>query len=109
MNIINNINGTIYFLDSFKDGLQEAFRIKQLSDNEFIIEKPFLIEKTKKSFWKTTTTKKVEWKEVDTKGRKLYLSRVNYYFNNLSQFKIYETKQKAIKWIEEYEKYPIIL
>lgn len=83
-------------------GISDKFRIVQNSDDEFVIEKLYKETETKGYlFWKKTYTLN-KWKKVCTKGYKRYNSGYS-----LQTFKTYKTLEKAIKWIEDYNKYPI--
>lgn len=85
---------TIYIVGNNK------FRIVQIHDLEFIIQKLYKKTITEGCLWweKTITTHK--WHRVDINGKK-------YNIENYDQFLIYNTLEKAIKWIEDYNKYPI--
>ena len=83
-------------------GISDKFRIVQNSDDEFIIQKLFKETETKGYLWWKKTSSWDEWKRVCTKGYK--------YFNigySLQKFKTYKTLEEAVKWIEDYNKYPI--
>ena len=43
-----------------------------------------------------------EWKRVDKNGHMYYK-----FCYRINDFKTYKTLEKAIKWIEDHEKYPI--
>lgn len=92
--------GTIYSV-----GISDKFRIVQNSDNEFIIQKLFKETETKGCLWWKKTSSWDEWKRVDKNGQKYYNS-IGYriHISNYEQFK---TLDEAIKWIEDYNKYPI--
>lgn len=83
-------------------GISDKFRIVQNSDDEFIIQKLFKETETKGYLWWKKTSSWDEWKRVCTKGHK------NFNFGySLQKFKTYSTLDDAIKWIKDYNKYPI--
>jgi len=88
---------TIYIV-----GVSDKFRIVQNRDNEFVIQKLFYRTQTKGYLWWKKTKILDKWKRVDKNGHIYYniLSKIN-------DFKTYKTLDKAIKWIEDYNKYPI--
>lgn len=103
MNKITNNNGTVYFMDSFSDGIQDAFRIKQLGDKRFIIERAFRIERKEGSLFRRKTIIEYKFIRVDVYGYKRVLNR---YFLYSQNFKEYKSIKKAEKWIKDFEKYP---
>jgi hypothetical protein len=89
-------------------GISDKFRVLQNSDEEFIIQKLFKETETKRDFlWWKKTSSWDEWKRVDENGQKYYY--IGYYIpiSNYCQFKTYKNLDKAIKWIYDYNKYPI--
>ena len=93
---------TIYFV-----GIRDRFRIKQISDNKFIIQKQFKETEAKGYLWWKDTHTWNEWKRVDKNGEKYYSRGRHIHISNANRFKTYKTLDKAIKWIEDYNKYPI--
>ena len=94
MEIEKTENFTIYKVDS------EKFRIVQESDKEFVIEKLCKNKETKGILWWKKTREWEVWRNVDIKG--------HFYFRySVQTFKKYKTLGKAIKWIQDYEKYPV--
>ena len=87
-------------------GVSGKFRIKQKSDNKFIIQKLFKKTQTKGCLWYKKTTTKEEWEDSDEYGREYFSYKYGLISNNHC-FKTYKTFNKAIKWIEDYNKYPI--
>lgn len=85
-------------------GISDKFRIVQNSDDEFIIQKLFKETETKGYLWWKKTSSWDEWKRVDKNGQKYYSI---FCISNYDQFKTYKTLEKAVKWIEDYNKYPI--
>jgi hypothetical protein len=83
-------------------GISDKFRIVQNSDDEFIIQKLFKETETKGYLWWKKTSSWDEWKKVCTKGHKHF--NLGY---SLQKFKTYNTLEDAIKWIYDYNKYPI--
>ena len=83
----------------------DKYRIVEYSDNRFIIQKLYKRQKTKGYLWWKENYGYNEWERVDQNGEKYYslfhLSSLN------SEFKVYKTLNKAIKWIENINKYPI--
>jgi hypothetical protein len=101
--IIKDQGFTIYCV-----GISDRFRIKQISDNEFIVQKLFFKETTKGYLWWKKTTINECWQRVDKHGVKYYsLSFRSLSINNHDFFKTYESFYDAKKWIEDYNKYPI--
>lgn len=88
-------------------GISDKFRIKQISDNEFIIQKQFKETETKGCLWWKKTSSWDEWKRVDKNGQKYYNIGYTVHISNYDQFKTYKTLEKAVKWIYDYNKYPI--
>ena len=88
-------------------GISDKFRIVQSSDNEFIIQKLYKETDTKGYLWWKKTSSWDEWKRVDKNGQKYYSISYRIHISNYDQFKTYKTLEKAIKWIEDYNKYPI--
>lgn len=87
-------------------GISDKFRIVQNSDNKFIIQKLFKKTQTKGYLWWKKTTNSEEWKRVDKNGRKYYIG-LHINISNVDRFRTYKTLDKAIKWITDYNKYPI--
>ena len=85
-------------------GISDKFRIVQNSDDEFIIQKLFKETETKGYLWLKKTSSWDEWKRITTDGQKLVI--ISYYSND-TRLKTYKTLEEAIKWIEDYNKYPI--
>jgi hypothetical protein len=85
-------------------GISDKFRIVQNSDDKFIIQKLFKKTETKGYLWWKKRISWDEWKRVDKNGQKYYRIR---YISNYDKFKTYKTLEKAVKWIEDYNKYPI--
>jgi hypothetical protein len=88
-------------------GISDKFRIVQNSDNEFIIQKLYKETETKGYLWWKKTSSWDEWKRVDKNGQKYYSIGYRIPISNYDQFKTYKTLDKAKKWIEDYNKYPI--
>ena len=86
-------------------GISDKFRIVQYGDDEFIIQKLFKETETKGYLWWKKTSSWDEWKRVDKNGQKYY--NIRYRISNYDKFKTYKTLEKAVKWIEGYNKYPI--
>jgi hypothetical protein len=88
-------------------GVSDKYRIVQNSDDQFIIQKLYKETQTKGYlWWKKTTTSEV-WKSVDKNGMKYYSVGIRIHISNSHLFKTYKTLEKAVKWIEDYNKYPI--
>ncbi|MBT7493501.1 MAG: hypothetical protein HN704_18030 [Bacteroidetes bacterium] len=88
-------------------GVSDKYRIVQNSDDQFIIQKLYKETQTKGYlWWKKTTTSEV-WKSVDKNGMKYYSVGIGIHISNSHLFKTYKTLEKAVKWIEDYNKYPI--
>ena len=85
-------------------GISDKFRIVQNSDDGFIIQKLFKETETQGYLWWKKTSSWDEWKRVDKNGQKYYSIG---YISNYDQFKTYKTLEKAVKWIDDYNKYPI--
>ena len=83
-------------------GISDKFRIKQVSDDEFIVQKQFKETEVKGYLWWKDTHTWNEWKRVCPKGHKDF--NLDY---SLQKFKTYKTLEDAIKWIYDYNKYPI--
>jgi len=88
-------------------GISDKFRIKQVSGNEFIIQKQFKESETKGYLWWKDTHTLHEWKRVDKNGQKYYSKGIRIHISNADRFKTYKTLDKAIKWIYDFNKYPI--
>ena len=88
-------------------GVSDKFRIVQNSDEEFIIQKLYKESQTKGYLWWKKTTNSEEWKRVDVNGWKYYNIGYKIMRSNRDDFKTYKTLDKAVKWIEDYNKYPI--
>jgi len=88
-------------------GISDKFRIVQNSDDEFIIQKLFKETETKGYLWWKKTSSWHEWKRVDKNGQKYYRKGHKIRISNYDKFKTYKTLEKAVKWIEDYNKYPI--
>ncbi len=80
------------------------FRIMQVGDKKFYVQKLFKETRTKGYLWWKKTETIEDWKRVDTQGRRLLIRR---YYSNIDLLKTYKTLGKAKKWIEEYGEYPI--
>mgnify|MGYP003644538630 FL=1 len=93
---------TIYIV-----GISDKYRVVQNSDDEFIIQKLFKETETKGYLWWKKTTNSEDWKRVDKNGQKYYKRVYKIQISNYYQFKTYKTLDKAVKWIEDYNKYPI--
>jgi len=93
---------TIYIV-----GISDKYRIVQKSDDQFIIQKQFKETETKGYLWWKEISSCDEWKRVDKKGQKYYNVGYRISISNYDQFKTYKTLEKAIKWIEDINKYPI--
>jgi hypothetical protein len=80
------------------------FRVVERCENEFYIQK--LIKETKKSgfLWWKKTEEIERWERVTKLGHRLIIS---IYFSNMCDLVYYTTKEEAIKWIEDFHKYPI--
>lgn len=92
--------GTIYSAKGIK------FRIAQVADSEFIIQKLIKKPETNGFLWWKKSSVLNEWKCVDMNGTELYVNR---FINNLNKFRTYKSFDTAKKWIEDYAKYPIYL
>ena len=93
---------TIYIV-----GISDNYRIVQNSDEEFIIQKLYKETQTKGYLWWKKRSSSEEWKRVDKNGQKYYKRVYKIHTSNYYQFKTYKTLEKAVKWIEDYNKYPI--
>ena len=93
---------TIYIV-----AISDKYRVVQNSDDEFIIQKLFKETETKGYLWWKKTTNSEDWKRVDKNGQKYYKRVYKIHISNYYQFKTYKTLDKAVKWIEDYNKYPI--
>ena len=82
----------------------ESFRILQNAEDEFIVEKLFVVTETRGMLWWKKYIKKKEWRRCDNMGRHLHFGAT---WTNLSQFETYGTLEEAKKWIKDYAKYPI--
>ena len=80
------------------------FRIVESYKNEFYIQK--LIKETKKTgyLWWKKTEKIERWARVTKLGQELIISM---YYSNFEDLLSFTTKQQAVKWIEDFHKYPI--
>ncbi len=85
----------------------EKFRIKQTKENVFVIQRLFKVVETKGYLWWKKTTSSYKWESVDNYGQALYNSCIEIYIINLKHSKSYSTLEDAIKWIEDYSKYPV--
>ena len=81
-----------------------VFRIVERCENEFYIQK--LIKKTITTgfWWWRKTKEEEEWKRVTKYGKELIISP---YFSNISDLVYFTTKEEAVKWIEDFYKYPV--
>ena len=93
---------TIYIV-----GISDKYRVVQNSDDGVIIQKLFKETETKGYLWWKKTTNSEDWKRVDKNGQKYYKRVYKRHTSNYYQFKTYKTLDKAVKWIEDYNKYPI--
>lgn len=80
------------------------FRIVERCENEFYIQK--LIKKTMTSgfWWWRKTKEEEEWKRVTKYGKE---SLIYPYFSKISDLVYFTTKEEAVKWIEDFHKYPV--
>tara|TARA_B100000780_G_C21065087_1_gene428244 strand:+ start:633 stop:956 length:324 start_codon:yes stop_codon:yes gene_type:complete len=88
-------------------GVSDKFRIVQKSDDQFIIQKLYKETQTKGCLWWKKTTNSEDWKSVDKNGVKYYSVGIRIHISNDHLFKEYKNLDKAIKWITDYNKYPI--
>ena len=93
---------TIYIV-----GISDKYRIVQNSDDEFIIQKLYKESQNKGYLWWKKTTNSEDWKRVDKDGQKYYSFGMHIHISNADRFRTYKTLDKAVKWIEDYNKYPI--
>ena len=93
---------TVYIVNNV-----ERFRIVQNNENEFIIQKEYITTKVIKFLWRKKIITHTDWKRVDKDGVKYYSIGTYVRRTNNDNFKIYKTFDKAVKWIEDYNKYPI--
>lgn len=100
--IVKTKQCTIYI-----DGISDKYRIVQNSDEQFIIQKLYKETQTKGCLWWKKTTNSEDWKSVDKNGIEYYSVGIRIHISNYDQFKTYKTLEKAIKWIEDFNKYPI--
>lgn len=81
--IINNENNyTLYCV-----GISDKFRIKQISDNEFIVQKQFKETETKGYLWWKDTHTWNKWKRVDKNGQKYYSKGIHMHISNADRLK----------------------
>lgn len=87
---------------------EDKFRIVQNSEQEFVINKLFKRE-IKTGFFPPKKTICIhEWVKCDKDGNKIYsYAGLGTYITNVHRFTVYKSLEEAIKWIEDYSKYPI--
>lgn len=93
--------GTMYIVGDNK------FRIVQNSENEFIVQRLFKTTKNEGRFWGRRTIVSEEWKKVYKDGEKYVSLALSDEVITSGRFKPFDTLESAIKWIEDFSKYPI--
>ena len=93
---------TIYSIGNF-----DKFRIVEVAENQFVIERLFKSRVKKGILWWKKENVYYQWKRINKYGNSEYVSLYVPKINNLDSFITYKSKEKAIKWIEDYVKYPI--
>ena len=90
----------------FSINKDDKFRIVQESEKEFVVKKLFARTVINGYFWWVKSTFN-EWRTIDCNGDRYYELGMSRQITNEHLFKKYNTLDKAIKWIKDYEKYPI--
>lgn len=84
--------------------MKAEFRIKQIADDAFVIQRKFIDKKVKGSFWWKETIIREVWESVSYKGDRRVHSNI---FLLRPPLRTFKTLKKAKKWIDDYYKYPI--
>lgn len=84
--------------------MKKDFRIVQISCNEFYIQKKVIVTKKTGFLWWIKKEEIHKWRRVTKHGQFFILS---IYYSNLSDLIVFKTKEDAIEWIEDFNKYPI--
>jgi len=84
--------------------MKEQFRVVQLSEKNFRIQKKFIRTKTTGYLWWKEINTTEEWCTIDAHGREIFIRHLITNFNLIEEYK---TLEKAKEWIENRHKYPI--
>ena len=87
----------------------DMFRIKQTSDTCFNIQKYYVREETNGYLWWKKTTETADWFSCDYKCRVLNEMPYDSHKMRFACYMFLKTKKEAVKFLEDFEKYPVIL
>lgn len=87
--------------------MKNNYKIRQLSENEFIVLKEFTKTEIKGFLWWEKTIKTKEFNRIDKRGIAFYNVYSPLSISNLSELIVFKTLSESKEFIKNLEKYPI--
>lgn len=82
------------------------FRVVQLGDKEFVVQRKFIHTTTKGNIFSRYAKTTIHWKRTIDRGTRIHGYSM-YHFALTPPMKAFKSLKKAKKWIDDFKKYPI--